>query len=214
MKRRRGEAARRKRLCSATGSTVMKMWVLPMEQCDRNPWLGLCWGGNVREVMSRKPTGPCTGMPAYVCNMCLHTYMCFCVTLGLHSLDYPAISNSCRLLSLDIPWLTCVTTHSQITRSLIHLWGWLGGWEGCGWSATPQIIRHLAFPQWEGGGTVLLLSLSPPLLYVGGAMQPWIRFVALADMWTDSCQQDVLNQSGMQARISPLPLSCPWSACS
>lgn len=83
MKRRRGDEVRGERLCSATGSTVMKMQVLPMEQCDRNPRLGLCWGGNVREVMSMKPTGPCTGMPVYMCNMCLHTYMCFCVTGGL-----------------------------------------------------------------------------------------------------------------------------------
>lgn len=60
----------------------------------------------------------------------------------------------------------------------------------------------------RGRGRVLLLSLLS-LLYVGGAMQPRIRFVALADMWTDSCQQDALNQSAMQAHISLLPLGCP-----
>lgn len=154
-----------------------------------------------------------------MCVICAFTHVCVSIwlgvvvevkwkTLGLYSLDYLAISNSPRLLSLDIPWLTCVTTHSQITRSLIHLWGWLGGWEGCGWSDTPGMIQHLAFPQCEGGGTCLLLSL----VSVGGAMQRWIRFVALADMCTDSCQQDVLNQSSMQARISLLPLGCPWLA--
>lgn len=40
-------------------------------------------------------------------------------------------------------------------------------------------------------------------------MKPWIRLVALADMWTDSCQQDALNQRSMQACISPLPLAVP-----
>lgn len=60
----------------------------------------------------------------------------------------------------------------------------------------------------RGRVRMLLLSLLS-LLYVGGAMRPWIRFVALADMWTDSCQQDVLNQSAVQAHISPLPLGCP-----
>lgn len=60
----------------------------------------------------------------------------------------------------------------------------------------------------RGRGHMLLLSLLSLLLYVQGAMQPRIRFVALADMWTDSCQQDMLNQSAAQACIS-LPLGCP-----
>ena len=143
--------------------------------------------------------------------------MHICVkALELYSLDYPAISNSPRLFSLDIPWLTCVTTHTQITGSLIHLWGSQGGWEAYGWSATPGIILHLAFPRRDGrcvyvcgGGRRLVLLLSLLSLYT----LPRIRLVAPADMWTDSCQQDVLKQkSALQARITPLPLGCPWSA--
>lgn len=159
MKRRRGEEERRKRLCSATGSTEMKMWLLPMEGSDRNPRPGLCWGGNVKEAHR----------PMYR-NVCVPTHMRSVwlgvgvgikgKTLGLHTLDYPAISKSPRLLSLDIPWLTCVTTHSQITGPLIHLWGWLGGWEGCGWSATPRIIQHLAFPRWGGRGAHVVALLT------------------------------------------------------
>lgn len=52
--RKRGE----KGCVAPMAPAVMKMWVLPMEQCDRNPRLGVHSGGNVREVMSRKPTGP------------------------------------------------------------------------------------------------------------------------------------------------------------
>lgn len=59
---------------------------------------------------------------------------------------------------------------------------------------------------------MLLLYLLSPSLYGGGAMQPWISVVALVDMWTDSCQQDTLNQSAMQAPISLLSVSCPSSA--
>lgn len=46
-----------------------------------------------------------------------------------------------------------MSPHSQITGSLIHLWGWLGGCEGHGWSSTPGIIQHLAFPESGGRGT-------------------------------------------------------------
>lgn len=42
----------------------------------------------------------------------------------------------------------------------------------------------------EEGGLVLLLSLLSPPLYT----LPRIRLVAPADMWTDSCQQDVRKQ--------------------
>lgn len=70
----------------------------------------------------------------------------------------------------------------------------------------------ISTPRWEvcvcvGWRLVLLLSLLS--LYT----LPRIRLVAPADMWTDSCQQDVLKQkSALQARITPLPLGCPWSA--
>lgn len=33
-------------------------------------------------------------------------------------------------------------------------------------------------------------------------LQPWIRFIAMADMWTDICQQDVLNRGATRAGIS------------
>lgn len=56
---------------------------------------------------------------------------------------------------------------------------------------------------------MLLLSLLSLLLYVGGATQPWIRYVALADMWTDSCQQDVLNLAAVLFR--PVSLRYPWA---
>lgn len=61
----------------------------------------------------------------------------------------------------------------------------------------------------RGRGRKLLLASLSPSLYAGGATQPWIRLVALADMWTDSCQQHELNQSARQARASLLPLGCP-----
>lgn len=56
---------------------------------------------------------------------------------------------------------------------------------------------------------MLLLYLLSSLLYGGGAKQTWISVVALADRWTDSCQHDALNQSGMHVRIALLSVSCP-----
>ena len=139
--------------------------------------------------------------------------MHICVkALELYSLDYSAISNSPRLLSLDIPWLTCVTTHTQINRVSnppLRLTGWVRGLRMiCHTTNNPA--PSISTARWEGrGGLVLLLSLLSPPLYT----LPGIRLVAPADMWTDSCQQDVRKQkSASQARITPLPLGCPWSA--
>lgn len=53
----------------------------------------------------------------------------------------------------------------------------------------------------KGRGDMLLLPLLSLSMYVWGAMWPWIRFVALADIWTDSCQQ---TQNTMY-------LCCPWA---
>lgn len=57
------------------------------------------------------------------------------------------------------------------------------------------------------GAHVVALSLSPPSPCVGGAMQPWIRLVALADMWTDSCHK--MRKTIVLCR--PVSLFYPWA---
>lgn len=70
-----------------------------------------------------------------------------------------------------------------------------------GWVRGLRMIRHTTNNPAPSISTVRGCCCSPycRCMSEGAIMQSWIMCVPLADMWTDSCQQDVLNQSAVQA---------------